>query len=158
MRDTAQQKFKTDSHLSQGCRKPRIRPECRMQGEIAVLIFTRTPAGCKSYKCIGRSSDLFRFYAFPALRPVAKIVKPFAPHVWGRNSQQRVLSQILTAFPFHSASRPGGCDLETYATANIQIKFNMVFSGAKKIGAYILRHDRKCPVSATPEETKAPLA
>lgn len=28
----------------------------------------------------------------------------------------------------------------------------------KKIGAYILRHDRKCPVSATPEETKAPLA
>lgn len=56
-------------------------------------------------KCIGRSSDLFRFYAFPALRPVAKIVKPFAPHVWGRNSQQRVLSQILTAFPFHSSSR-----------------------------------------------------
>ena len=54
---------------------------------------------------IGRSSDLFRFYAFPALRPVAKIVKPFAPHVWGRNSQQRVLSQILTAFPFHSSSR-----------------------------------------------------
>ena len=105
MRDTAQQKFKTDSHLSQGCRKPRIRPACRMQGEIAVLIFTRTPAGCKSYKCIGRSSDLFRFYAFPALRPVAKIVKPFAPHVWGRNSQQRVLSQILTAFPFHSSSR-----------------------------------------------------
>ena len=105
MRDTAQQKFKTDSHLSQGCRKPRIRPECRMQGEIAVLIFTRTPAGCKSYKCIGRSSDLFQFYAFPALRPVAKIVKPFAPHVWGRNSQQRVLSQILTAFPFHSSSR-----------------------------------------------------
>lgn len=105
MRDTAQQKFKTDSHLSQGCRKPRIRPECRMQGEIAVLIFTRTPAGCKSYKGIGRSSDLFRFYAFPALRPVAKIVKPFAPHVWGRNSQQRVLSQILTAFPFHSSSR-----------------------------------------------------
>lgn len=74
-------------------------------GEIAILIFTRTPAGCKSYKGIGRSSDLFRFYAFPALRPVAKIVKPFAPHVRGRNSQQRVLSQILTAFPFHSSSR-----------------------------------------------------
>ena len=49
--------------------------------EIAVLIFTRNPAGSKSNKSIGRSSDLFRFHAFPALRPVAKIVKRLAPLV-----------------------------------------------------------------------------
>ena len=52
----------------------------------------------------GRSSDSFRFRAFPVRRPVAKDGGTKCA-LAGRNSQQRVLSQNLTAFPFHSSRR-----------------------------------------------------
>ena len=62
--------------------------------EIAILIFTRNPAGSKSNNSIGRSSDLFRFHAFPAFRPVAKIVKPLAL----RSEQELTATGIVADF------------------------------------------------------------
>lgn len=61
-------RFKTDAHpaLHTICRKRRS-DRTSERDDIAVLISTRNPAGCKSRKnAKGRSSDSFRFRAFPA--------------------------------------------------------------------------------------------
>lgn len=61
-------RFKTDAHpaLHTICRKRRSDRTSERE-DFAVLISTRNPAGCKSRKnAKGRSSDSFRFRAFPA--------------------------------------------------------------------------------------------
>lgn len=61
-------RFKTDAHpaLHTICRKRRSDRTSERE-DFAVLISTRNPAGCKSCKnAKGRSSDSFRFRAFPA--------------------------------------------------------------------------------------------
>lgn len=85
--------------------------------DIAVLISTRNPAGCKSRKnAKGRSSDSFRFRAFPALRPVAKIAEPLAPRGAGTHSNGYCRRFSLHSLFIPTSARPGGCVAETFAT------------------------------------------
>ena len=111
-------RFKTDAHpaLHTICRKRRSdrTPE---RDDIAVLISTRNPAGCKSRKnAKGRSSDSFRFRAFPALRPVAKIAEPLAPRGAGTHSNGYCRRFSLHSLFIPTSARPGGCVAETFAT------------------------------------------
>lgn len=85
--------------------------------DFAVLISTRNPAGCKSRKnAKGRSSDSFRFRAFPALRPVAKIAEPLAPRGAGTHSNGYCRRFSLHSLFIPTSARPGGCVAETFAT------------------------------------------
>lgn len=111
-------RFKTDAHpaLHTICRKRRSDRTSERE-DFAVLISTRNPAGCKSRKnAKGRSSDSFRFRAFPALRPVAKIAEPLAPRGAGTHSNGYCRRFSLHSLFIPTSARPGGCVAETFAT------------------------------------------